>query len=588
MQEFNMGKLLEKKELAAIAIVFFAVAGLLNFPARASLPEFSEAMLVQDALSGAAVPIHTQVAAQLLPIYSSFIGISPSSPDAIVALLLMLPPLLLALSAVFIYLTLRVAGHRRTVSAFFSLLVSFLLSSQFLPGVYGAAQLATTIFSLFLLHITMHSTGRKPFAIAIAALFAAASAFIYPSSALVGIAVCLPLAVSGISPSGKVSGRVLLLLPFAAFAAGALLPHTASTLGVSIANFQSAFFQFSFLLAFASLPVALYAIARPAESKHAISALLGLVSFAACPPCAALALAIPAASGLEAASNGSLSKSAKLLCAFVFGFFAIFAIVYSGGDAIRATAMAFMVAILFPLLMHFYDYQNGQGFSILSLCALAFAIFLFASAQFTPGTFGHVYYSDSGFSSALSSIFGTGVQGGTVYLIGNEKMAEFYLPSGSLGNQTDLISFLAEGKPMPASGSYLLLSPSYLESGSWPEEGTAFSAYQFNSNISASDGSAYAVFASISGGVLRPLDTSGGFALRDGSLLDSSGRQYYTIPYSRMMMLRSDVPFNSFANRLIIVGDGSVPPYFLKIYSGKADGVAKVRDFGSLSLYKVD
>lgn len=586
MQEFNMGKLLEKKELAAIAIVFFAVAGLLNFPARASLPNFSEAMLVQGALLGKAAPVHTQVAAQLVAPYSSLIGVSPASPDAIVALLLMLPPLLLALSAVFIYLTLRVAGHRRTVSAFFSLFVSFLLSSQFLPGVFGAAQVATPLFSMFLLHITMYSTGRKQFAIAIAALFAAASAFVYPSSALVGAAVCLPLVVSGIS-EGKGGKLAALLLPFAAFAAGALLPHTASALGVNIANFQSAFFQFSFLLAFASLPVALFFIAR-AESKHAISAVLGIVSFAACPPCAALALAIPAASGLEAVSAAGLSKSAKLLCAFVFGFFAIFAIVYSGGDAIRATAIAFMVATLFPLLMHFYDYKNGEAFSILSLCALAFAIFLFASAQFTSGVFGHVYYSDSGFSSALSSISSTGVRGGTVYMVGNEQMAEFYLPSGSLGNQTDLISFLAEGKPVMARGSYLLLSPSYLESGSWPEAGTAFSAYQFNSNVTASDGSGYALFVSISGGVLRPLDTSGGFALRDGSLLDSSGRQYYSIPYSRMMMLRSDVPFDSFANRLIIVDDGSVPPYFMKIYSGKAEGISKVRDFGSLSLYKVD
>lgn len=586
MQEFSMGKLLEKKELAAIALVFFTVAGLLNFPARATLPGFSEAILVQNALLGKAAPAHSQLASQLVPVLSPLLGAQSGSPDSIVAVLLLLPPLFLAISAVFIYLSLRVAGHRRTVSAFFALLVSFLLSSWFLPGVWGPAQAAAPLFALFLLHMSLYSAGKKQFALAIAAIFAAASAFLYPSSALAGAAVCIPLAISGASADGKGGKQFLSLLPVAAFAIAAFLSPSAATFGASLANLQSALFNFSLLLAFASLAVAVFFTARTAgPSEHAISALLGFLSFAACPPLSAMALCMPSAFGLDAASSEKISKLAKLACAFVFGFFAVFALVYSGGDAIRAAAIAFMVATLFPLLMYFYNFQNGKAFALLSLCSLAFAISLFAFAQFSAGAFGHVYYSDPGFSSALSSLSGTG---GQIYMIGNQEMAKFYTPSAAFGAQDDFLAFLASGKPRLASGSYLILSPDYFDSGNWPSEGTAFSAYQFSSNTLAKDGSSYAIFASISSGLLRQLDSTGAFALRDGSLLDSSGRQYYTVPYSRMILLNSNLSYQSQANRLIVVEDGSLPPYFLKIYAGSASGVSKMRDFGQVSVYKVD
>ena len=174
-------------------------------------------------------------------------------------------------------------------------------------------------------------------------------------------------------------------------------------------------------------------------------------------------------------------------------------------------------------------------------------------------------------------------------MMGDETMARFYLPAATMGQQEDFRSFLATGKPALAQGSAMLLSPAYFDGADWAASGAAFIAYRFNSNVTAKDGSKYAIFASDSGGgVLRPLDSEGSFALRDGSLLDSSGQQYFTIPFSRMVMLQNSLPNSSDANRLIVLEEGAKPPYASDIFSGKAAGITPIGTFGQVAIYKVD
>jgi len=588
MQEFNMGKLLEKKEIAALSLVFLLIIGLLHFPQRTSLPSFSEAMLVQGAIAGTAAPVHSQIAAQLVAPFASVAGAAASSPDAIVALLLELSPFLLAASALFLYLALRVQGSSRSASAFISLLAAFLLSKSFLPGVYGAEQMAAPFFALFLLSISIYNKGRKILPLAIAVVFAAISAFISPSAAIAGAAVCVPLLYFGFSSKEKKGTPALYFLPLVAFAACALASPSSALFSISLGNAQAAFSQYSLLIAFAALAVCVFLTAAPPqEPRAAFLALLGLLSAAASPLCAALVLALPAASGIESALNIALPKKTKLLCAFAFGFFAIFAVAYSGGDNVRAAVVSLMVAVLFPLVMHFYDYENKKFFAVLALASLAFAFSAFEFSHFSPGSPRYVQYSDSGFSTALSSL-SIQAKGKQVYIFGNADMAKFYMPSAAIAPQDDFVSFLMTGKPAPVHGSIVVLSPAYFDSSDWPSETSAFSSYQFTTNVTGSDGSVYAIFASAEGsGLLRQLAATGGFALRDGSLLDSSGQQYYSIPFSRIIALRSDIPYSSPQNRMIVLDESALPPYFLKIYSGKADGISPLANFSSVSVYKV-
>lgn len=580
---------LDKKEIVAIAIVFFAVLGLLHYPLRTTLPEFSEAIKIQGAMSGKAAPVHSQLAAQLVPAFASLAGMPANSPDAIVGLLLELSPLLLAITSAIVYATLRQLSFSRTISAFIALLISFLLSFQFLPGIYGGAQAAAPLFALFLLGMAIYSKGSLP-AIFLSALFAALSAFIFPSYAAAGIAVCLSFASAKFSSKDKAisESAAILLLPLGAFVVAALVSPAAFA-APSVENIPVFFSHYSLLLAFCALSAAVFLFVPSTGPGQIIMVLFGILASAASPLCAVFALAIPSSYGLQAALKESLPKNAKLLCAFFFGFFAVFSLTYSGGDALRAAVVSFMVAVLFPLIMHFYDYQGGKMFALFSLAALLLPVFLLAISQFSPGGARHIKYADSGFSSALSSVSKSAAPGTQVYLIGDETMARFYLQSATLGNQSDLSSFLATGKPALARGSTMLFSPAYFDSGDWNMEGRAFIAYRFNSNITAKDGSKYAIFASSSGGgVLRQLDSEGNFALRDGSLLDSSGRQYSTIPFSRMVMLQNSLPHFSGANRLLVLEEGAKPPYALDVCSGKADGVPLTGMFGQVAIYGVE
>ena len=55
-----------------------------------------------------------------------------------------------------------------------------------------------------------------------------------------------------------------------------------------------------------------------------------------------------------------------------------------------------------------------------------------------------------------------------------------------------------------------------------------------------------------------------------------------------ILALRSDIPYSSPQNRMIVLDENTLPPYFLAIYSGKAKGISPMSSFGAVSVYKVE
>jgi hypothetical protein len=564
--------LFEKKDIAAILIVFIAVFGLINFQARFALPDFADATLVRLAHEGKDVPIHSKSASALLPAFALLSGSSPDSPDSIVGLLLIISPLLLSLSAVFLYLALRMAGMKKTTSAFISLLASFLLAPKFLAGMYGAGQLAAFFFSLFLFHFLMFRQRKSPGALLSSALHASISAFIYPSSSAAIMAVCISSAAS------EKDGRLLHLLPAVSllFTAFSTEPFSFSLDGAQAA-------PIILLFAFALLPMALFAAGKSLSFDVFLSA-LGLASVPACLPCAAFALSVPAAAGIEESSKEGISKKAKLAAALAFGFFAAFSSVYSGSNAVSAAAISFMLCFLFPLAMHLYDYQNAKFFAILSLF-----FFLFALFSFVLGSMRTESEIDRDFASAFSFLSKSKAASGfaDICVAGKLEMARFYLPNSTFCNQSSFLSFLANGSHAPKKGSILLLSPSYFESQEWQAKG-GFKAYRFGFNFTDQNNGKYALFIGASDLVFRPVDLEGNFLLKDGTLADFSLNPYASVPYSRMVLLRQDLPFYSQQNRLLVLQEGAKPPFASKIYAGKAVGISKLSEFGLVAIYEVN
>ncbi|MEM2138157.1 MAG: hypothetical protein QW568_03660, partial [Candidatus Anstonellaceae archaeon] len=155
---------LDRNELIALLLVFFISLGIGHFPAKSTLPDFSVATAIQTYAVSSAQPLHIQVAYYLESAYAYILGLPQSSPQAIVSFLLFFPPVLLALTSLFLYLSVRTLGFGRAISAFCALLFAFSFASfPFLPGLFGPAQLAAPLSALFIFHfVSFASKGRLP------------------------------------------------------------------------------------------------------------------------------------------------------------------------------------------------------------------------------------------------------------------------------------------------------------------------------------------------------------------------------------------------------------------------------------------
>ena len=570
----------DKMEIAAILIVFFAAFGAVQFPLKSTLPEFASAIQVRSALAGQPGPLFINAAAAGEQAFSALLGMAPSSPDSIVSFLLLLSPLLLGASALFIYLSTRSLGFGRTVSAFGALIYAFSLSSlSFLPGVYGPGQLAAPILSLFLLVLCLFAAKHKAALLAPAALLAGLSAFVSAPFGVAAIAATLAFMASEHIGGGKRLAQFGLML--LASAAGIFLSQGAG-LNASLASAQSLLVLLPFVIAPAFCTAVLF-FSEKETLRDFLLFLFGLFAALFSPVAGGAVLAVAASAGMERARAQKASKPVMLLCAFFISFFALSGLMQSVGVGLYSALVAsFMVSLLAPLLLHFYEYRSAQLFSAAALSLVVLSLFLLAFYSATPPRDYSPQYADPDLSAALSYLAGQGNV--SQIAAGGQDAASFYLPSAQQANSSSVSSYLESGSPRPPSGTWLALSLSDLDAGSF---GEAYSSYRFAANFT-SQGSPEAVFVSGSGLMLvRDVSAGGTLALKDGTLLDSSGNAYSTIPLSGMLTLRPDLPFDSQQNRIIVLDEGSSMPYFMKVYSGKADELAKVKEFGKVELFRV-
>lgn len=577
----------DPKEIAAIAIIFLLAFGIGSFPPKSTLPDYSTAIAMQAAAFGQQAAFHIQVASFFEQLYASFLGMPANSPDATVSFLLFWPSKLFALTGIFLYLALRALGFRKTVAAFSAIL--FILSQvailSFLPGVFGSASIGAVLFSLFFLFIALYSRKGHAAWLALSALFGAFCAY---SDFGFGIAA---LAASALFAAAAYMKKEKNAICFAAVAAAsavalALAPNPVSFLGLP--GLQSLFTGAPFLFAAASCALVLLAFSS-ATLESALLVLGAIAVSAASPLAGAILLTVPAAEGISRAIEGKAPTIAKLACAFFLAFFLLFGLAsYAYSDLLSGVVMALMLAVLSPLLLHFYEYKSRRFFALLAIVLVALSLFTVVLYPVSSHKADYPSYSDNDEAAALSYL--SGKNAGSVCFLGVPAMASFYLPGATACNQSQFGEYLLTGASPPGKGE-LLLSLSYLD---YPAEyglagGEAqFESFAYASNTTGSNG-AVAVFSSASGGLLvREIEASGSLSLGDGQIIDPYGRAYGTVPLSRMLLLLPNESFSSQQNRLIVLAEGASLPEFLKVYSGKASGLSFEKRFGKVSVYGVE
>ncbi len=570
----------DQKEIIAVVIVFLLAFGSSQLLPRSTLPDFHLAGQLEDAIAGKPSPLYLSFAASAQSAFAVLFGSSPSSPETTVSFLLLFSPLLLSISAVFLYLSARSLGIGRAISAFGALLYAFsLVSLYFLPGVYGPSQLAALFFSIFLFSLCRFAAKRQPIAIIPAALAALACAYFSASFCAAAIAASLAFAASEQLKGGKRLGQFAILI--IAALAGAIFTQDSSQ-AFSLSSAQSLLVLLPFLIAPSLCAAILYFAARESLQDFLL-VLFSLVAAVFSPIVGGMVLVLPASLGMAKACEGKASKAVALACAFFLAFAGVAGLATIVGAGIQAALVAaFMVAVLAPLLLHFYEYKSKQLFFTAALCLVAVSLFVLAFYPLAPQNQFYPNYSDADLSAALSFLSGKGVN--QIGLSGGQDAAQFYLSGAKQVSGQNVLSYLYSGKPVPDSGAYLLLSLSDLDSGGFCE---GYSSYKFVSNLSLPQGQA-ALFVSGKGlMVLRSISADGDLMLSDGELLDQYGRAYSSVPLSRMLLLRPDLPFDSQQNRLIVLDEGEGLAHFMKIYSGQASELSLVSHFGKVSIYKV-
>lgn len=572
---------LDKKTLISAALVLLLSFGIWQYPTRVTLPEFSEAAQVQSALAGRAALLHSQLAAALLPASAALSGTQAGSPGAIVSFLLIFSPLLLAASALFIFLSMRQLGAGNAAAAFAALLLTLSQPAmQFLPGSYGSLQVSALFFSLSLFHLSSYAGKGKGLMLVPAAVFAAVSAYLSPAFGAAGVLFAVSFAAPKFSQDKK---QALAFAGIAgAFAVAAILSPLFPQLSASAANAQSLFAVAPFLLAASSCAAALF-LSGQLPLQYALLFALSPLAAAFQPLAAALLLAFPAGAAASRLREGVKPRRALAACALLACFFASFGLLLPLAGAYQSAAVSAMVGAGAVLLLHLYDYRGREAFTL--AFALLFSLSLF-SALFQPLSPAYPAYADEGISASLSYLASKGAS--SVSLLGSADAARFYLPSAALGPEESLSGYLLDGsRPQPG---YAILSLSYLD---YPEKlygksAPAFTAFSYRTQFSG-NGADFALFSSADGLLLaRQLDSGGKFALKDAVLLDAAGQAYGSWPLSRIFLLRPDLPFSDRENRLIALEEGSLPPHFLSVYAGTAGAARPVFEHGSAVVYEVD
>jgi hypothetical protein len=586
----------EAMEILAIAIVLLLPLGIGQFVEKTTLPEYGAAVQIRGVLLGTGaenecwgeaecIPKppapHIAVAAGLEKIYASIAGLGAASLQAIVGFLLIFPPMLLALVSVMLYLACRQMGYGKSQSAFATLLFSTSLVAvlPFLPGMFGSSQLAAFFFAGFLLFFAMYV--HKPDRVAVilpAAILGICTGYINAAFALAGIAVAASFAFAHHKKAAKNYLPLLAAMALVLAVAGFLSQDKAQLVFVMQGLEQIATMA-PFLFAAASICIGLFFIVTKDAEFFALF-IFGALLFCANPLAGAMLLVLPAVEGV-ARATGENSNSARLAASFACGFFLVLGITYSLTGAYGALAAGVMLGLLFPLVLHFYEYNARAFFSVVGAGLVMLSVFFAAFVQLPPMEPHYPNYTDDGLSGALAYLAGAGAD--RIASLEREDALGFYLPNAASEPQADVEEYLLSGNASIGPGAYLLLSMPALEMIS--QKG-GFEVYYYAQNYTNS-GVTFALFVSKNGRLLARELSGGNFALKDGAALDSSGRYYAPIALPRMVMLSGEKPLGSHSGALLLMEEGMAPPKAAAIYAGQMPGTAFVKGFGRVEIYRV-
>jgi len=574
----------DTKEIIALLIVFLLPLGLGQFVAKTTLPEYGVAVEMMN--SAGTMPLHIAVASSLEKVYASLLGMPSESTQAIIGFLLIFSPLLLALTSVLLYLACREMAYKKAQSVF--AVVLFALSStvvlSFLPGVYGSSQLALFLFAAFLLPFAafVQKPGRMEMLVA-AAVLGLAAGYVNASFALAGIAMTVAFAFAHHKKKEEKNYLAMLAVLALVFVAAGFLSPDKTLLSFSADNLSQAIDGMPFLFAGAAICLGLFFFGTR-DSEYFALLLLGAALSGFSPLAAAILLIFPVVEGATKMME-DISKGAKLAAVFACAFFAVFGLMYGGMSAYPAIGAGVMLGVLAPLVLHFYDYNARAVFSVMGASLLLFSLFFAIFIQMPPAKAGYPNYTDPALAEALTYLKDSGAQ--KLATLDRVDALAFYLPGISRESSANVEKLLLSGNASVASGTYLLLS---LPSFDTLSQKGGFDIYYYAQNYTNPDSEiAYALFVSQQGRLIsRELTDGGKFALKDGAALDSYGRYYAPVSLPRMVMLYGEKPISDKANRMMVLGEGSIPPRFVDIYSGKDSGVAFVREFAGVAVYKVN
>jgi len=216
---------------------------------------------------------------------------------------------------------------------------------------------------------------------------------------------------------------------------------------------------------------------------------------------------------------------------------------------------------------------------------LALAFSLFFALQIPPQSQAYPSYMDKGIADSLSAMT-NGNATGAIGVLSDQDAVRFYLPSAGLVNQTELEDYLIGNGPAP-TGSELILTVSQLDSLSSADNG--FETFGAVGNFTDTTGTEYAEFASPTSGriITRVLSANGTLTLKDGTLMDSAGDYYGTVPLDRMVFLSPSLSPFSKDNRLIMLAEDTAPPPFVQMYSGSLQGVTQIGQYEDATVFKI-
>jgi len=573
----------DTREIIAILIVFLLPLGLGQFVAKTTLPEYGVAVQMMGA---GAEPLHIAVASSLEKAYASLLGVPAASTSAIVGFLLIFSPLLLALTSLLLYFACRGIGYKKTQSVF--AVVLFALCStvalSFMPGIYGSAQLAMLLFAACLVPFAafVNKPSRMEMLVA-AAVLGFAAGYVNAVFALAGVAFAVAFAFAHHKKKEEKNYLAMLGVLAIVFIASGFLSPEKAMLSFSADSLAQIATGMPFLFAGAAVCLGLFFFGTR-DTEYFALILLGAALAGFSPLAAAILLVFPVAEGATKMME-NISKGAKLAAMFACAFFVVFGLVYGGMAIYPALGAAVMLGVLAPLVLHLYEYNARAVFSVMGAALLLFSLFFAIFIQMPPAKAGYPDYTDPALAEALTYLSANGAQ--KISTLERVDALAFYLPGVARENAANVEKMLLSGNTSAEAGTYLVFSLPSLEA--LAQKG-GFDVYYYAQNYTNADSAtAYALFVSQQGRLVsRELAIGGKFALKDGAALDGYGRYYAPVSLPRMVMLSGTKPISDKNNRMLVLGEGEVPPRLVGIYSGKDKGVKLSKEFSGVAVYKVN